>query len=530
MDTTLLFYGSMALGGLVGLLVLGHVWSTHRRKQHATQTGSTSPSAQATTTTYQLSGLNWMIASTHRSVAQIIGLEMSTATLLAVILSVLCAVAGLVLLSWSAMHNLAVSAVAGLATLVLGVLIENISINSLKNIRQTGEAIRATEEDYYQQHAAHLNQQFQQAVQQFGQQPHYQSLTREQARDLQRARKEQQRVLSDLERQQKTLLKQRTRQARRTRLHAIPFAIIGVGFSATAGGLFWHQVLSALDLSLNLAISTMFALAVSVTFIQSELFKHAQGESIKEAMRTNEMQTELFRQQAEDIVMETTIEALEGVRNDPTAMSDVQHTVKKEIKATIKTLTARAASRLVRVEEVPDKTGSKLLPDRTGHDRTADSKRRRQDRTPKTGQQTDGQDTIVDSTTADRTGHHQTGHHQTGQGTPDRPTRTGHWTRPLTGQDSEDETGDTGQDTPQGQDSGHRTRTPRQVNRTAGSGHETGQDNLTRVSDYLTGHPGARQVDIAHALDISTKTVQRCLSRLVKAAGTPDAGGDLPDL
>ncbi|MBO0784080.1 MAG: winged helix-turn-helix domain-containing protein, partial [Ktedonobacteraceae bacterium] len=181
-------------------------------------------------------------------------------------------------------------------------------------------------------------------------------------------------------------------------------------------------------------------------------------------------------------------------------------------------LTARAASRLVRVEEVPDRTGPKLLPDRTGHDRTADSnKRKGPDRTAKVrGHQTGGQDTTVDSTITDQTGHDQ----RAGQGTADRSTRTGHWTRPLTGPDSEDQI----------PDRGHRTRTPGSVDRTADSGQGTGQDNLTRVRAYLAGHPGARQVDIARALDISTKTVQRCLSRLAKAAEEPDSEDDPPDL
>jgi hypothetical protein len=509
MDMMTLLYGAAVLVGLGALLLLGRAARSARRKHSAAL-----PASQASTTSYQPSGLNWMIASAHRSVAQLIGLEMSTATLPAVILSVLCAVAGLILLSWSAMHNLAVSAVAGLATLVLGILIENISINALKNIRQASEAIRASEEDFYQRQGEHLDQQMQQAVQQFSQQSHWQSLSREQAADLDRARKEQRRVMASLERQKRTLLKQQTRAARRIRRHAVPFAIIGVGFSATAGGLFWHQVLSALDLPLNLSISTMFALAVSVTFIQSELFKHAQGEAIKEAMRTNEMQTELFKQQAEDIVMETTIEALEGVRNDPAAMSDVQQTVKKEIKATIKHLTARATSRLVRVEEVPQRTPRRLSAPRTGHVQTAD---RRGDGGTWTEQDTTGQRVVdsLDRPFTVRTGQ-DSGHwtpplpggrvsgQDSGQRTPDRTTEAGQWTCPPNGQDSEW----TGQgrtvDSGQGND----------------QADKAGQDNVSRIQAYLSGHPRTRQTEIAAALGISTKTVQRALAKLKGTSGT----------
>jgi hypothetical protein len=503
MNMMTLLYGAAVLVGLVVLLLLGRVASSARRKQPAAL-----PASQASTISSHLSGLNWMIASAHRAVAQLIGLEMSTATLLAVILSVLCAVAGLILLSWSAMHNLAVSAVAGLATLVLGVLIENISINALKNIRQASEAIRASEEEFYQRQGEHLDQQMQQAVQQFSQQSHWQKLSREQAADLDRARKEQRRVLADLERQKRTLLKRQTRAARRTRRHAVPFAIIGVGFSATAGGLFWHQVLSALDLPLNLSISTMFALAVSVTFIQSELFKHAQGEAIKEAMRTNEMQTELFKQQAEDIVMETTIEALEGVRNDPAAMSDVQQTVKKEIKATIKHLTARAASRLMRVDEVPQRTARRLSAPPTGHVQPAES---RGDRGTWTEQDTTGQRVVdsLDRPFTDRTGQH------SGQRTPDRTRETGQRTCPPTGQDSE-WTGEGEHDTQDSWTGQGWTEGRGQGNDQADT---TGKDNVSRVQAYLAGHPRARQTEIAAALDISTKTVQRALAKLKGTSG-----------
>src|SRR5262245_12808000 len=67
----------------------------------------------------QLSGMSWTIAATHRAVSQIIGLEMSSANLAAVLLSVICAVAGTAIIVWRQYQNVFLTFVAGFATLVL---------------------------------------------------------------------------------------------------------------------------------------------------------------------------------------------------------------------------------------------------------------------------------------------------------------------------------------------------------------------------------------------------------------------------
>jgi len=151
----------------------------------------------------------------------------------------------------------------------------------------------------------------------------------------------------EFEKKRRGLMHQQTRTARHNRVVSIPFAVIGVLFSATAGGLFWHVVLSSLDLWLNLTVGTMFALAVSVTFVQGELLKRIKDEAISEALRSGEMQATMLKQQSEEMVLEMVVDSMVTVREDPSTLQEMGQTIKGELKIAIQTLTAQTTSRLV---------------------------------------------------------------------------------------------------------------------------------------------------------------------------------------
>lgn len=295
----------------------------------------------------KLGGMNATIAFTHRTVSQIIGLEMSSANLLAVFLSVTCAVAGAFILAFNYYQSVFIPIVAAFAMLILTVLIENITLSSLKSIRMANAEIQKQDDDYYQSIHDQLNSQFTEKVQQLSNQQSPQALTKAQVKDRQRAYKQEQYEQKALIKQKHDLVKQRTRRARRDRNASVPFAAVGICFSAVAGGLFWHQVLAGLDIRLNLAISTMFALAVSVTFILGELFKRVQDEAIKEAMGNNEMQQEMLKQQADDISMETMIETMHAVRIDPIAKQEMLEAMKTEFVKMIKMASEQSTKRLL---------------------------------------------------------------------------------------------------------------------------------------------------------------------------------------
>lgn len=295
----------------------------------------------------KLGGMNAAIAFTHRTVSQIIGLEMSSANLLAVFLSVTCAVAGAFILAYTYYQSPFIPGIAALAMLVLAILIENITLSSLKSIRLANAEIQKQDDEYYDTLNKQLNDQLTaKAIKLAGQQAPL-ALTKEEAKNRQRAHKQEQREQRELIKQKHNLVKQRTRRARRDRNSSIPFAAVGICFSAVAGGLFWHQVLAGLDIRLNIAISAMFALAVSVTFILGELFKRVQDEAIKEAMGTNELQQEMLKQQADDISMETMIETMNAVRVDPVAKQEMLNAMKIEFVRMIKLSSQESTKRLL---------------------------------------------------------------------------------------------------------------------------------------------------------------------------------------
>src|SRR5262249_23614690 len=82
------------------------------------------------------------------------------------------------------------------------------------------------------------------------------------------------------------------------------------------------------------------------------------------AMRSNQLQTEMLRQQSEEIVRETVVDALASVKDDPVAQKEMGEVVKQELKQTIKTLTAQTTSRLVEVTDVTREVSSHQIPER----------------------------------------------------------------------------------------------------------------------------------------------------------------------
>ena len=304
-----------------------------------------------------LAGLSWVIAMTHRSVSQLIGLVMSFSSLVAIVLSVVSAVAGVAIIAYRAYNSLFFAGIAALSTLILATLIESLSLNALKSIRLANEAIAQAEQAHYDQVVRQTEEQFQKDTEDFAK-VDQQTLSRDEVVSMKRAASLKKQARKDFERKRHALMRQQTRNARRTRNTSIPFAVLGVIFSATAGGLFWHTVLSSLDLWLNLTIGTMFALVVSVTFVQSELLKRIKDDAIAEALRSGEMQSIVLKQQSEEMVLEMVVDTMAAVKDDADTLQEMGQTIKEELKTTIRTLTKQTTSRLVETDD--DHSGTRL--------------------------------------------------------------------------------------------------------------------------------------------------------------------------
>src|SRR5579859_4017722 len=133
-------------GGVVMLLVVGLWKRLSAQASVISQPGAATVGVPAQQShRRRMTGLTWMIAFTHRSVSQIVGLEMSMAILAAVLLSVLCAVAGVAMIAYQQFHTPWIALVGGGATFVLAMIIETISINALKSIRIANEALKEVE-------------------------------------------------------------------------------------------------------------------------------------------------------------------------------------------------------------------------------------------------------------------------------------------------------------------------------------------------------------------------------------------------
>lgn len=299
-----------------------------------------------------LTGLSWIIATTHRSVSQLIGLIMSFSSLVAIVLSVMSAVAGVAIIAYRAYNSFLFAGIAALLTLILATLIESLSLNALKSIRLANETIAQAEQAHYDQIVKGMEEQFQKDTEDFAK-VDQQTLSRDEVKSMKLAASLKKQARRDFERKRHTLMRQQTRNARRTRNTSIPFAALGVIFSATAGGLFWHTVLTSLDLWLNLTIGTMFALVVSITFVQSELYKRIKDDAIAEALRSGEMQSIMLKQQSEEMVLEMVVDTMATVKEDPNTLLEMGTTIKDELKSTIKTLTKQTTSRLVEDDDHP---------------------------------------------------------------------------------------------------------------------------------------------------------------------------------
>lgn len=336
-------FAGLIVGAFV-LLLFGKrlvAWIKQGGNSQGSAQPSVSPAPRPT-----MAGLSLVIATAHRSTSQFIGLIMSFASLIAIMLSVICAVAGISIISYQKFGSLLFTGIAGLATLILAAIIENISLNALKNIRLSSERITQAEQAHYRQIVKQMEEQFEEDAQIFAKIDH-QKISKQEVESMKRAAGLKREARKQFEKKRHMLMRQQTRTDRHTRNTSIPFAVIGVLFSATAGGLFWHTVLASLDLWLNLTIGTMFAMAVSVTFVQSELFKRIKDEAIGEALRSGEMQGIVLRQQSEAMVLEMVVDSMSAVKQDPQTLIEMGTGIKEELKTTIRALTQQTTSRLV---------------------------------------------------------------------------------------------------------------------------------------------------------------------------------------
>lgn len=212
--------------------------------------------------------LNMGIAKTHRLTTQLVGMQLSGANLLALMVSAASVVAGTVsLVAERYSENWPLLLSAGVIGLGLALLIEGLTLGSLIRIRLANRAIRVIE--------AHLEGELREALATLV----VPDLTHPNGRQALRRYRQMRRLLQQEYRHKR---QQATRLPRQQRRFSVPLATMGALCSAIAGGLFYHTILAGLGPVESLVLAILFPLVVTGTFVSSETHKEAQEEAIKE--------------------------------------------------------------------------------------------------------------------------------------------------------------------------------------------------------------------------------------------------------
>ncbi len=233
------------------------------------------PSGQQPATMQQVSkrlhmNFNMSIASLHAVTNQLIGMQLSGANTLALLVSTTSVVAGTVSVAVMCYPDaVPLWMMAGCIGAGLAVLIEGLTLGALIRIRLANKKIRevaAKLEPVRDEQLARI----QQPAPQINVKA-YRASIRTYKAALKLAEQEYLRKLS-----------QATAPYRRARACSYPLAFFGAVASTCAGGMFYHTLLVKLVWYHSLGLSALFALAVSVTFVSSELFKDEQEQAIRE--------------------------------------------------------------------------------------------------------------------------------------------------------------------------------------------------------------------------------------------------------
>lgn len=252
-----------------------------------------------------LMNLNMGIAHAHEVATQLVGMQLSSANILALCVSALSVVAGTVsvaVMNYPQAYPLWV--IAGVVGVGLALLIEGLTLGALIRIRLASKNIRE------------INAKF------------------DAARDEKLAKIPEPELDSNLKiykasvRTYKAAIKlveqdyrrkksNATREHRHNRTSSYPIAFFGALASACAGGLFYHTILSNLPVYESIGLSALFALVVTGTFVSSELFKEVQEQAIKEGFAGGSLAESAIKQETKRL-------AYQGVYNHSMTYLDTQ--------------------------------------------------------------------------------------------------------------------------------------------------------------------------------------------------------------
>lgn len=262
-------------------------------------------------------GLNMLIANAHQLTTQMIGVILSASKLLAIAVSMLSIVAGIV--SFAASRFAGEFIFIGIAACIgagLALLIEGLTLGALTRIRLADMSIKkidaSIEEEQDKLYV--LSDRKERAVKQKG-----------------------------LRQKRKRL----TRHARQMRFWSGIIATIGSITSAVAGGLFYHTVLAGLGAWESSTVAALFPFVVTCTFVSSELFKGEQEQAIREGFTGGGLSDAALKEETRRLSFQAVSDGIMTHFSDP----EIQAELKQETLGMLRDIVSQL--RITEVNETP---------------------------------------------------------------------------------------------------------------------------------------------------------------------------------
>jgi len=236
--------------------------------------------------------MNMAIAKTHRLSTRLVGMQITTGTLIGVCLSATQMAAGFLVVGQGLIAgNGLVAVLVTVIGILLAILIERLSLGGLSAIRVLSANLKKAQDEYY-------------------------GRLREEKRDATDAEKE------DLARQEKAL--------KSSRWSARVFAGVGIALSAGLGDVFWHRLFESQG-NIGYVLSTACAVVISLTFIHSELYKQMIDSVLKEILVDLHLMKTAVVAEGESMQVDLLVEAFDSVR----ANEDVRLPAQQKVERTV---------------------------------------------------------------------------------------------------------------------------------------------------------------------------------------------------
>jgi len=236
--------------------------------------------------------LNLTIAKTDRLSSRLIGMQLTTGTLIGIALSALQMSAGFIIKGQSLIHGnffLALM-VAGIG-IALAILVERLSIGGLSGIRVASTNIKEVNDAYY-------------------------GMLLKEKRDPTDTEK------TSYDKQHKALKTQRG--------WSVVFACIGMILSAGIGETFWETLFSGLG-GMGVVLSIGCALVISLTFLHSELYKFLIRGVLKEIIDDQDLMKSAVAAEGQAMQVDLLVAAFDSVRDNESVRLPAQSKVERAV-------------------------------------------------------------------------------------------------------------------------------------------------------------------------------------------------------